>query len=221
MILIQQIKAARALLDWSQTMLGEKAGLSQTAITNIESGRYRPGRKTLEAIKNACERSGIEFIDGGVKYAAPNIQVFKGPDFEVKMQDFKYEYCRAHGVKELLYIGLNPTLMPDEHYARTEWHIKRMSELNIQMRAIVSDQREAKELPGAHENYRALPDQYISDVSPVFIMDDYVGMMLYDASEVVIIRNQNQAIVQRKLFEYMWDHGQPIAASLSQQKAQA
>ena len=47
---IEQIRAARALLDWSQSDLADKAGLSQTGIARIENGTNQPNSSTLEKI---------------------------------------------------------------------------------------------------------------------------------------------------------------------------
>lgn len=206
MLLIQQIKAARGLLEWSQADLGERAGLSKTAITNIESGRFRPTSKSLGAIRGACEMAGVEFIEGGVKFGSPMIQIIKGVEFGQRMRNFKFETCCNQGIKELLYSGLNPTLMSPDEFHETELHMKRVSDEGIKTRMIVSDKRKPIELPGPLEWYRALPDQYVIDTSPFFIMGPYIGMMLYDIREVVIVLNENQANYQRKIFEYLWDH---------------
>ena len=61
---IRQIKAARALLDWSQERLAEEAGLSVPTIKRLEAADgFLGGRtETTEKIRAAFETSGIEFI---------------------------------------------------------------------------------------------------------------------------------------------------------------
>ncbi|TPL33739.1 helix-turn-helix transcriptional regulator [Mesorhizobium sp. B2-4-8] len=59
-----QIKAARALIDWSQGDLAEKSGLALATIKRME--KLGPGRSALsnvEAVKAALERAGVLFID--------------------------------------------------------------------------------------------------------------------------------------------------------------
>lgn len=210
MSVIQQIKAARALLEWSQTDLGEYSGLSQTAITNLESGRYRPTLKTLDAIKAALEKGGVEFIDDGVRFTSPTIKIIKEPDFEAKMQDFVYECCVNQSIKEIVFFGLNPTLMPEDHYKRTLHHIDRMAKLGVVTRAIVSDQRKSDELPGPVGSYRAIPDTYMCDASPYFVFGAYVCSILYDARQTLIVRNENLALAHRKTFDFLWYHGKEV-----------
>ena len=63
MIELEQIKGARAMLDWSQKTLADKSGVSLPTVKRIES--EGPGRSTLDtvrAVKSALEEAGIEFI---------------------------------------------------------------------------------------------------------------------------------------------------------------
>ena len=58
-----QIRAARALLDWSQQKLADESGVSLATIRRIESDRG-PDRSTSpirEAIRRAFENGGVLF----------------------------------------------------------------------------------------------------------------------------------------------------------------
>jgi transcriptional regulator with XRE-family HTH domain len=66
-----QCRAARALLDWSQSDLVEHSGVSPKSITDYERGLTRPYGRTLTAIVAAFEAAGIEFINRGVRTRAP------------------------------------------------------------------------------------------------------------------------------------------------------
>lgn len=66
MITPQQIRAARALANWSQTDLAKAASLSEMSIKNIERGVTDPRSSTLSAIENAFIGAGIIFMDAGV-----------------------------------------------------------------------------------------------------------------------------------------------------------
>lgn len=66
-----QCRAARALLDWSQSDLVERSGITQKTITDFERGvTTRPYRRTVEAIVTTFEAAGIEFISRGVRLRA-------------------------------------------------------------------------------------------------------------------------------------------------------
>ena len=70
MISVEQIKAARAMLNLSQKQLADKAGISVATLNNIERGAQTdPKISTLKAIEHALELKGIEFMhehSGGV-----------------------------------------------------------------------------------------------------------------------------------------------------------
>lgn len=65
MITPGQIRAARGLLDWTQTELAKAAGLSEVAVKNLERGRTDPRASTLTAIQEAFGRAGVVFLDVG------------------------------------------------------------------------------------------------------------------------------------------------------------
>lgn len=62
---IRQIKAARALLGWSQTDLAGKADVSIPTIKRLEAedGLLGGRSETGEKIHAALEAAGVEFID--------------------------------------------------------------------------------------------------------------------------------------------------------------
>ena len=64
MITSAQIRAARALLDWSRQMLSDQSGIGISALMRLESAPGIPSGniKTFEAVQKAFEKAGIEFI---------------------------------------------------------------------------------------------------------------------------------------------------------------
>lgn len=59
-----QSRAARGLLDWSQTELGTRANLSESTVRDFEKGRRLPAINNLAAIRRALEAAGVEFTNG-------------------------------------------------------------------------------------------------------------------------------------------------------------
>ena len=59
----EQLRAARALLGWSQTRLAEKAGLSLPTVKRVEIERGpRVSDAARLALRVALESGGVEFI---------------------------------------------------------------------------------------------------------------------------------------------------------------
>jgi transcriptional regulator with XRE-family HTH domain len=58
-----QCRAARGLLGWTQQTLADHAGTGTVAINQLENETSQPRRATLDVIRRAFERAGIDFID--------------------------------------------------------------------------------------------------------------------------------------------------------------
>jgi ribosome-binding protein aMBF1 (putative translation factor) len=64
MITGRQVRAARALLNWKQEMLAEKALIALTALKRLESERGLPTHEsTRDQVRRALETAGILFIE--------------------------------------------------------------------------------------------------------------------------------------------------------------
>ena len=65
MITTRQIKAARALLGWSQADLADRSGVSEPTVARLESvdGELGGREGTTNKIRAAIESAGIDFIE--------------------------------------------------------------------------------------------------------------------------------------------------------------
>ena len=63
MIIATQCRAARALLNWSQQELADRAGVGIVTVRQLEAGNTQPRRATLDVIRRALKSAGVEFID--------------------------------------------------------------------------------------------------------------------------------------------------------------
>jgi transcriptional regulator with XRE-family HTH domain len=61
---IEQLRAARGLLGWSQSDLAQRAGLSLPTVKRVESGTGpRVSDEAQTKLQRALESAGVEFID--------------------------------------------------------------------------------------------------------------------------------------------------------------
>lgn len=78
MTTIQQLKAARALINWTQADLAKAAGLHINAVNNVERGLSTPRLSTLQKMQSALESGGVTFISGrGVELRDHAIETHK------------------------------------------------------------------------------------------------------------------------------------------------
>jgi transcriptional regulator with XRE-family HTH domain len=70
-----RMRAARAVLGWSQTELGKKAGITQRAIYRLEKAAAKARHLTQVRIDKAFRDAGIEFAElpnGGFEMIVPD-----------------------------------------------------------------------------------------------------------------------------------------------------
>jgi transcriptional regulator with XRE-family HTH domain len=78
----EQCRAARGLLDWSQQVLAERAGVGIVTIRQLEAQSHDPRRATIAVVRGAFEAAGVEFIDenGG----GPGVRLRKSSEAKPK-----------------------------------------------------------------------------------------------------------------------------------------
>jgi predicted transcriptional regulator len=71
-----QCRAGRALLEITQTQLATSAGLGLSTVVDFEKERRQVAPESIETIRRALSRAGVEFIDenGG----GPGVRLRKG-----------------------------------------------------------------------------------------------------------------------------------------------
>jgi DNA-binding XRE family transcriptional regulator len=78
MISPAQIRAARAILGWTQVELARASGVSEISIKNIERGATDPRSSTLNAIQSAFLTAGVVFLEAGdARNGGPGIRMLK------------------------------------------------------------------------------------------------------------------------------------------------
>lgn len=72
MISPEQCRAARGLLDWNEQELANKAAVGIVTVRQLEAGTHEPRRATLDVVRRAFEKAGVEFIEenGGAQECA-------------------------------------------------------------------------------------------------------------------------------------------------------
>jgi transcriptional regulator with XRE-family HTH domain len=66
-----QIRAARALLNWTQSELAARAQVARKTVADYEGGRRKLQRRTLDDLGRALEDGGVIFQHDGVSFGRP------------------------------------------------------------------------------------------------------------------------------------------------------
>lgn len=199
MITASQIRAARALLDWSQSELAERAKLTQATIANIEVEKHQPSKTTITALEHTFQSVGIEFLANGVRQVR-GITQFVGNDAILRLFENVYFTLRGSS-EELLISGA------DERQNRpgVEAAVTKIREAGIKMRVLVDEENHY--LLGPLDEYRCVPAKYFLN-NPTIIYGDRVALPLFSngADHIQVILNASLAAAERNMFNFVWDH---------------
>jgi transcriptional regulator with XRE-family HTH domain len=73
----QESRAARGLLNWSQTQLAEASLLGISTVRNFEAELRETTAANLAAIRNAFEKAGVIFEDDG-RHVGVKLKIKRG-----------------------------------------------------------------------------------------------------------------------------------------------
>ncbi len=77
MITAEQIRGARAILRWTAKELADISGVAIATVQRMEAARGVPGSsaRNLQAVQNALEDAGIEFIEEERGRSGPGLRL--------------------------------------------------------------------------------------------------------------------------------------------------
>ena len=203
MATVEQIRAARALLGWSQGELADRAGLSQTGIARIESGAHQPTGQTLTKILRAFQKAYVEFIPDGVRKISDIVTVRDGADCYMDILDEAIEALAPHG-GEILFWGADERRSTAPVIDKT----RLMRRAGIGMRFLIRDGDDY--FMGRAEEYRWLgQDLFIdSDVKIMFANTISYFVSWRGGLKIITIRDEHIANENRKIFNHFWNGAQ-------------
>jgi transcriptional regulator with XRE-family HTH domain len=206
---IEQIRAARALLDWSQSDLADNAGLSQTGIARIENGTNQPNSQTIAKITAAFENADIEFIgDNGLRKRSGEIKTYKGAEgFKLFMDDVYETFkdkggeARVYNVDEKNWIKW----MGEEEYQRHALRMKNIKD-KLDFKIIIKEQ-DWYFIASDFAEYRWFPADLFKAHS-FYAYGDKLGLINFsvDKVEVMVLHQKEFTESFKILFDIAWDN---------------
>lgn len=209
MLSVEQIKAARALLDWTQDDLAKAAELSKPMINTLERRIANPKVETIASIQKALEKAGVEFTDGpGVKLrsAVLKTQVFEGEDSLIRLVHDIFETLVGTD-KELMISGIE-----EEKYKKLGGeNIKALVDKRVKhgiKTKLLSCEGDTNFLEPI-EHYRWVPKELFSK-TPYYVYDNKYAIFLWGPpKKVVLIENAEIAESFRQQFLAHWAIAKP------------
>jgi transcriptional regulator with XRE-family HTH domain len=156
-ILAPQIKAARALLDWSQEDLAANCNLSITTIRTMELG-FIPKDITLQKVRKAIDNAGIEITEDGVRRRPKDLKTFSGSDSCDQL--FKSITEAASGYDgDILVVMVSADVWLHPNGPTGETNLQRLEKLRdiTRIKCLLSDKIKLPTQPSAMQ-FQYLPD---------------------------------------------------------------
>ena len=158
MISKEQVRAARAYLDWDRTRLSEECGVSVPQIANLETGKTESPRvSTMADIMSAFLRHGVGFKDGGIVPKTDCTTRFEGEGWYLRLLDDVYQTLMDAKNPEAIVLFGSESKSPPE--VLQKW--KKIKNLGTRVRRVVS--AGDTHLTGALQEYRALPAEHFNN----------------------------------------------------------
>ncbi len=221
MISSHQIKAARALIDWSQQDLADAIEVSLPTLRNIEKGGDAK-LVTLKKIKTTLEVNGIEFgVSDGVRRRSTVLRTLEGQEGYWKFYDDVYETVKESGGEILV---SNVDEREFDKWLGDRWEIQKnrmldlSNEQDFSIRILVKEGDRHFTVP-EYADYKWTPKDRFSEI-PFYVYGNKLAIILFEPDNVSIsiIDNPKIAGAYKKQFDVMWD--QAIIIPKDQQEAQ-
>jgi transcriptional regulator with XRE-family HTH domain len=201
-----QIKAGRALIDWSAEELAKRCRVTKATISGIETGKSAGSVELLSRITYALQSAGVEFTEaGGVQPRQGKVMIYRGRDGFVSFFDDVYEVAKAHEKPDICVTNTNEALFDEWLDSYAPVHEKRMEDLGIRLRVIIED-GDQNLSSAKYCTYRWIPDDQFLDDTPFYIYGDKAAFIEFQTNDVIVTLVDNAVIAKslRRLFEVTW-----------------
>lgn len=205
MVTSEQVRAARALLDWSLADLSEKSGIGQQAISKFENGGTAPLAKTIQKLQEVLEDAGVEFLaTGGVQPRQDIMRAYKGRSGFI---DFIWDVYQTAKANEGEICVSNVNEADFEYWLGDEdaTYTVKMAELkNVNFKILIQE-GDTNFSASSYAEYRWVPKEKFS-AAPFYVYGDKLAMILFQKDvSVYVIQNRDIADAQRKQFNIAWE----------------
>jgi len=212
LLMARQIKAARALLDWSQEDLTKASGLSIATIRKLELGHISPRGKTMHCLRQALENAGLEFLEpDGVRHRPEDISVYQGHEGVIAFFDDVYLTMSRKG-GDIVVVCPSEIPFTDALAEYQLLHFERMMAVRdrVDVKCILTENN--SHLPARYCEYRWISKHYVDSV-PFYVYDDKYAIVVFEADpspKIIIIQSRVVAEAYRHQFYSMWEKATPL-----------
>ncbi len=204
-----QLRAARALLNWSRLDLSKLSGISEPSIHRYETGITSPASRIRNKLFEVFDAHGVEFSPrNGVCFKSSEVEIFQGKDRFDDFYDFLYDHLNQFGGDVCVVIYDQMLLIQARKEPTT--HNKRMKKLfdqgKISFRILTTISNFNTH---GYAQIRWLPDMQPTPTSFYAFGNclALISLLDQDSPYVVVVRSRPLADGYRVAFETSWQSG--------------
>lgn len=213
MISPAQIRAARALINWSQADLVRAARMTPAALSRLESGLAKGRANTLQTLEDIFVQAGVEFMPGNgvrLKQRSVTIVEYEGLDAVAHMQDDVYTtlLCGQHNEMYLSGVDERKFVSADAPYMRK--HAKRLQKNKIRQKILIAENDRYFIMPPEVSTYRWIAPEMLGLI-PSIVYGSKVAIIFWGPPlQVVIMESAPLAETYRRNFHALWRLAKPV-----------
>jgi DNA-binding XRE family transcriptional regulator len=199
----QQVRAARAMLNWSRDDLAAASGVHKDSILRTENGSSQPQHDTLEKLVATFSDHNVVFTEDGVRQRRDAFREISPPDAYMKLLDDAFLTLKDTGGEVLFFYIDNSVSSPAVIDTAN-----RMRHNGIKFRALINEDNPYFLFP--LKEYRLVPKELFHN-NPILVYGDKVGTLLdpptghsVNSSSCYIVRHSSNANAMRLIFEALW-----------------
>ncbi len=200
MLTAQQVRAGRALINWSQKELSEKSGISLNAINNFEREIVAPRHDTLTALRRTLEEAGLEFIgESGVNKARDQLRIEQHDNDFMKVLLEDVILAARSGIKTFWFHGIEQGEFPLETLQKW-WQVKSGSDIDERVLLSYGNFN----FPSRDPVYRWVSREMLGEVPFVTYGANLAILLGNPATRLVIMRSRPIAKTFEDQFTIHW-----------------
>jgi len=217
MISAGQIKAARAILGWSQDEMADKAGLSPTTIYNLEKSRNldkcQIALRSVHEVRKTFEKHGLEFIEGeGVRRRLAEWTIYAGHDSCDRFFEDLLETAEEHD-EEIVAVARSQDMLCQLLGAEGVADARRLRQLGevAKIKCLLSETQPIAVMTDSCQ-IRFSPKYHVGAAS-YFVYGEKYAVVLFEGGgsfRFVIFNSKLMAQSARHDFMPLWDAAAPL-----------
>jgi DNA-binding XRE family transcriptional regulator len=198
-----QIRAARALLGWSQDKLAQTADISVATIRKLELDQISPRPSTAKTIKQVFESAGLEFIEPeGVRRHPEDVVVYEGADgVRLFINDVRQTIKKKGG--EILTVGLT-----EKEYDLSALEFLADINRTVKIKCLLTE-APSNLSSKSYLEFRVIPKNYNSLI-PFCVYGDKYAIIIHAITtsepKIIVIYSASVAQIARRQFYDVWNN---------------